>query len=159
MNTTSVWQDDLLDRELVLTRVVDAPREQLFSLWSDPQHLPNWFGPEGFTINTHEIDISVGGRWCFDMVAPDGTCYSNRMVFTRIEAPALIEVEHGRDIDNDPGRFMMRVTFLEHTNGKTVISLRQLHPSAEQRDAVIHFNAVELGYQTLDKLAKYAAGK
>jgi len=152
----SGWQDELLDRELVLTRVVDAPRELLFSIWSDPVHLPNWFGPEGFTIETREIDISVGGRWRFDMVAPDGTRYTNRMVFTRIEPPALIEAEHGSDADDDPGRFMIRVTFIEQPDGRTIVSLRQLHPTVAQRDIVIGMNAVDLGYQTIDKMAAYA---
>lgn len=155
--TASGWQDDLLDRELVLTRVVDAPRELLFSLWTDPEHLPNWFGPDGFTVETREIDISVGGRWCFDMIAPDGTCYGNRMVFTRIEPPTLIEAEHGSDQDDDPGRFMMRVTFLQQPDGKTVVSLRQLHPTVKQRDIVLGMNAVEMGYQTIDKMAAYGA--
>ena len=158
ITATAGWQDDLLDRELVLTRVVDAPRDLLFSLWSDPEHLPNWFGPEGFSIETREIDIAVGGCWRFDMIAPDGTRYSNRMAFTRIEPPTLIEAEHGTDVDEDPGRFMLRVTFLEQPDGRTVVTLRQLHPSAEQRDAVLRINAVELGYQTLDKMAVYGAG-
>lgn len=159
MNVSSTvgWQDDLLDRELVLTRVVDAPRDLLFSVWSDPDHLPKWFGPEGFIIHTHEIDIAVGGCWRFDMIAPDGTRYDNRMVFTRIEPPTLIEAEHGSDKDDDPGRFMLRVTFLEQPDGRTVVTLRQLHPSAEQRDAVLGLNAVELGYQTLDKMSAYGA--
>ena len=155
--TPTGWQDDVLDRELVLTRIVDAPRELLFSLWSDPDHLPNWFGPEGFLIETREINISVGGRWRFDMIAPDGTRYDNRMVFTRIESPELIEAEHGSDVDDDPGRFLLRVTFLDQPDGRTVVTLRQLHPSAEQRNAVLSFNAVELGYQTLDKMAAYGA--
>lgn len=151
------WQDDVQERELVLTRVVNAPRELLFSLWSNPEHLPQWFGPDGFVIETREINIAVGGRWCFDMVAPDGTRYDNRMVFTRIDSPALIEAEHGRDVDEDPGRFLLRVTFLPQPDGKTVVTLRQLHPSTEQRNAVLGFNAVELGYQTLDKMARYGA--
>lgn len=157
-STSTGWQDELLDRELVLTRVVDAPRDLLFSLWSDPAHLPNWFGPDGFVIETHEIDISVGGCWRFDMIAPDGTRYDNRMVFTRIEPPTLIEAEHGSDPEDAPGRFMMRVTFLEQPDGRTVVTLRQLHPSVEQRNAVLGINAVELGYQTLDKMAAYGAG-
>lgn len=155
--TSAGWQDETLDRELVLTRVVDAPRELLFSIWTDPAHLSKWFGPEGFTIETREADITVGGRWRFDMVAPDGTRYDSRMVFTRIEPPALIEAEHGSDVDDDPGRFLMRVTFLEQTGGRTIVTLRQLHHSVERRDAVININAVELGYQTLDKMAAYGA--
>jgi len=61
-----------MDREIVLARVINAPRELVFAAWSDAQHLPQWFGPAGFKIETHEIDVRVGGRWRFDMIAPDG---------------------------------------------------------------------------------------
>jgi uncharacterized protein YndB with AHSA1/START domain len=144
-----------LDREIALSRVIAAPRELVFKAWTDPQHLPNWFGPEGFGIETTEIDIRVGGRWRFAMVAPNGLRYDNRMLFLRIEPPHLLELDHGSDKDDDPGRFRVIVTFDEQSNGKTVVTLRQLHPTKAQRKATIDFGAVELGYQTLDKLARH----
>jgi uncharacterized protein YndB with AHSA1/START domain len=144
-----------LDREIVLSRVINARREVVFSAWTDANHLPKWFGPADFGIETKEIDIRVGGLWRFDMIAPDGRRYPNLMQFRRIEPPALIEIDHGAD-ENDPGRFRMTVTFDEQSDGKTVITLRQLHPTKAQRDAGIGFGAVEYGYQTLEKLARHA---
>jgi uncharacterized protein YndB with AHSA1/START domain len=144
-----------LDREIVLSRVIAAPRDLVFKAWTDPQHLPQWFGPAGFTCETHEIDIRVGGRWRFVMVAPNGHRYDNRMEFLRVEPPLLIEMDHGTDKDNDPGRFRVIVTFDEQSDGKTVLTLRHLHPTKAQRDAGIGFGAVEFGYQTLDKLAQH----
>lgn len=155
----SPWAAWPLDREVVLTRLVDAPRRLVFAAWSDPAQLPLWFGPEGFAIETREIAIRPGGRWCFDMVAPDGPRYGNRMVFLRLEEPALIEVEHGEDRDGDPAAFRMLLTFDEQANGKTVVTLRQMHPSKARRDAVIGFGAVEYGSQTLDKLARHLAAR
>jgi uncharacterized protein YndB with AHSA1/START domain len=145
-----------LDREIVMSRVIDAPRDLVFEAWSDPKHLPQWFGPAGFRIETREIDVRAGGVWRFDMIAPDGTVYPNRMRFRRIEKPRLIEVDHGADKDEDPGMFRMTATFDAHGD-KTVLTLRQLHPTAAQRETVIGFGAVELGYQTLDKLAAHVA--
>ena len=145
---------DPAQRELVITRVLDAPRELVFEAWSDPKHLPQWFGPAGFRIESKEIDVRVGGLWRFDMIAPDGTRFPNRMRFRRIEAPRLIEIDHGSDKDEDPGMFRVTVTFDAHGE-KTVLTLRQLHPTAAQRETVISFGAVELGYQTLDKLAQH----
>jgi len=156
-NNESAWPQDLIDREIVLTRLVDAPRELVFDVWTNPEHLPKWFGPAGFKVQTKEIDITVGGRWCFDMIAPDGTCYDNRMVFKRIERPSLIEADHGGDKDNDPNRFHMLVTFMEQSNGKTAVTLRQIHPSKAHRDNGLAFGAVEYGNQTMDKLAQYVA--
>jgi uncharacterized protein YndB with AHSA1/START domain len=77
------------------------------------------------------------------------------MVFLRIEAPRLIEMEHGSDRDEDPHRFHVTVTFDAQDDGKTVLTMRQLHPTAAQRDAGVGFGAVELGYQTLAKLARH----
>jgi len=153
----SPWRDWPLDREIVLGRVIDAPRSVVYSAWTDPDQIQMWFGPEGMAIETREIDLNPGGVWRFDMVAPDGTRYSNRMVFLRMEAPALIEVEHGSDQENDPGRFRMLVTFDEQSDCKTVLTLRQMHPSREQRERTIGFGAVEYGGQTLRKLALHVA--
>jgi uncharacterized protein YndB with AHSA1/START domain len=153
----SPWADWPIDREIVLGRVIDAPRDIVFSAWTDPDQIEKWFGPEGMTIETKEIDLNPGGVWRFDMVAPDGSRYSNRMVFLRIESPTLLEIEHGSDQDNDPGKFRMLVTFDEQSNGKTVVTLRQMHPSKERRQATIGFGAVEYGGQTLEKLARHVA--
>jgi uncharacterized protein YndB with AHSA1/START domain len=120
--------------------------------------LPQWFGPKGFSIETHEIDVRVGGVWRFNMIGPDGTVYPNRMRFRRIERPSLMEMDHGVDQDDDPGLFRFTITFAEQSNGKTVLTLRQLASTQTQRDAMIGFGAVEYGYQTLDKLAAYVAG-
>lgn len=67
----------------------------------------------------------------------------------------MIEFDHGSDIDDDPARFRTTITFDEQSDGKTVVTLRQLHPTKTQRDAKIGFGAVEYGYQTLDKLAAH----
>jgi len=151
----SPWADWPLDREIVISRLVEAPRRLVYDAWSDPAQLPAWFGPEGFAIATKAIEIRVGGQWRFDMIAPDGTRYDNRMTFLRLEPPALIEVEHGPDRDEDPSAFRMLLTFDEQANGKTVVTLRQMHPSRARREATIGFGAVEYGGQTLDKLARH----
>lgn len=148
----STWS---LDREIVLSRVIAAPRERVFQAWTDPQQIVQWFGPDGFTVETLECDIRPGGRWRFVFTGPDGRRWDNRMVFLRVEAPRLIEIEHGSDKDDDPARFHVTVTFDAQGDGKTVLTLRQLHPTKEQRDAGIGFGAVELGYQTLAKLARH----
>ena len=154
-NSSSPWRDWPIDREIVLSRVIDAPRTVVFSAWTDPDQIQKWFGPEGMEIETKEIDLNPGGVWRFDMVAPDGTRYTSRMVFLQIEAPALIEIEHGSDQEDDPGTFRMLVTFDEQSDGKTVLTLRQMHPSKERRDWAIGFGAVEYGGQTLEKLARH----
>jgi uncharacterized protein YndB with AHSA1/START domain len=77
------------------------------------------------------------------------------MVYLRVDAPRLLEIEHGSDVDDDPARFHVTITFDEQSDGKCVLTVRQLHPTKEQRDVTIGFGAVEFGYQTLDKLARH----
>lgn len=144
-----------LDREIVLTRVLDAPRELVFEAWTKAEHLTAWFCPKGFTTTTRAIDVRVGGAWRFDMVAPDGTLWGNRIVFLQIEAPGLLVFDHGADKDEDPERFRVTLTFDPQSNGKTVMTLRQLHPTKALRDAKIRFGAVEIGNGTMDNLAEH----
>jgi uncharacterized protein YndB with AHSA1/START domain len=158
-NATSPWKSWPLDREVVMSRLVDADRGMAFRAWTDPEQIVQWFGPSGFQTKTYEIDIRVGGVWRFDMVAPDGTIFSNRIEFVRIEAPKRIEFIHGTDSDNDKDAFFMLVTFDAQENGKTVLTLRQMHPTPERRGVVVGFGAVEYGAQTWDKFADFVEGR
>ncbi len=144
-----------IEREIVLSRVIAAPRARVFEAFTDPSQITRWFGPKGFKTETLEIDIREGGRWRFIYTSPEGVRWENRMVFLRIDAPRLLEVEHGTDVDDDPGRFHTTITFEEQSDGKCVLTMRQLHPTKAQRDAGVGFGAVEYGYQTLDKLAQH----
>lgn len=147
----------VLEREIVLTRVLDHPREQVFAAFADPARITRWFAPEGFTSETREIDIRAGGRWRFSYVAPDGRRWENRVAFLAIEPPERIVFLHGADVDDDPGRFHVTISLDQQANGKTVLTLRQLHPTPELRAAKIGFGAVEIGMTTLDKLARHLA--
>jgi len=147
-----------MDREIVLCRVVDAPRDRVFAAWNGVHHLGRWFGPEGFEVETLGGDVRVGGLWRFVYRAPDGERYDNRIAWLDIADPRRLVFDHGPDQDDASERFRVTVTFDEQQDGKTVVTLRQLHPTTDQRDATIAFGAVEFGYQTLDKLARYVAG-
>lgn len=146
-----------LDREIVLTRVLDAPRERVFRAWTDPERIGAWFAPKQFTCKVRHADIRVGGSLRFDFVGPDGHVYDNRITYLEITAPSRIVFDHGADRDDYPDTFRVTLTFDAQSNGKTVLTLRQLHPTKELRDAKIGFGAVEIGNGTLDKLADYLA--
>jgi uncharacterized protein YndB with AHSA1/START domain len=148
-NAEPTWS---LDRETVLSRVFDAPRELVYRAWISPEHIQRWFGPKGFSCTTHAIDMRVGGMWRFDMLAPDGTLYPNLMTFLQMKEPELLVFDHGTGNDDDPNKFRVTVTFDAQSNGKTVVTLRQLHPSKARRDATVAFGAVEIGNTTMDKL-------
>ena len=147
-----------LDREIVLVRVLNHPRDKVFAAWTDPAALSVWYGPSGLSIETHEADIREGGIWRFDMVGTfEGKAqrFPNLIRFLKIVPNERLVMDHGGEDPNDPDRFRVTVSFDEQSDGKTVLTMRQLHPTVERRKFVIGFGAVVYGQQTLDKLAAW----
>ena len=145
----------MADREIVLTRVLDAPRDLVWRAWTEPDHLIKWWGPDGFTNTFHEIDIRPGGVWRFVMHGPDGVDYDNKVVFLEVVRPERMVFDHGSGDDDAGAMFRATVTF-EAEGAGTKITLRSLFPTAEARDrAVREYGAIEGGNQTLARLAEY----
>ena len=141
------------DREIVLTRLLDAPRELVWKAWTEPEHLIKWWGPDGFTNTFHEIDVRAGGVWRFVMHGPDGTDYDNYVRFLEVVRPERIVYDQGTGPDNL--MFRGSVTFEAEGEG-TRVTLRTVFPSREARDRVIErYGAIEGGEQTLRRLAEY----
>ncbi|WP_224702910.1 SRPBCC family protein [Devosia aquimaris] len=150
-----------LDREIVLVKLLHHRREKVFAAWMDPKALAQWYGPDGLSIESHEADIREGGFWRFDMVGffeGREQRFPNLMRFLEIVPNERIVIDYGSGAPEDPDRFRVTVTFDEQSDGKTVLTMRQLHPSRERRQVVIGFGAVEYGLQTLDGLAAFLDG-
>lgn len=157
-DTAKLFETWSLDREIVLVRVFNHPRAKVFAAWTNAEALAEWYGPAGISIETHEADIREGGIWRFDMVGlfeGKEQRFANLMRFLEIVPNERIVVDYGTPDPEDPDRFYMVVTFDEQDDGKTVLTMRQLHPSRARRQAVIGFGAVEYGQQTLDGLAAW----
>ncbi len=157
-NPIETWS---LDREVVVVRLLNHPRDKVFAAWINPEALAKWYGPAGLDIETHEADIREGGSWRFDMVGEfegQQQRFENRMRFLEIVPNERIVMDYGTPDPDDPDRFRTTVTFDEQSDGKTVVTLRQLHPTRERRQVVIGFGAVEYGLQTLDGLAVWLDG-
>jgi uncharacterized protein YndB with AHSA1/START domain len=141
------------DREIAISRRFDAPRELVWRAWTDPEHLIKWWGPDGFTNTFHEVDFRTGGVWRFIMHAPGGTDYDNYVSFIEVVRPERMVYDQGTSADHVMHR--SSVTF-EEADGGTLVTLRVVFPTPEARNAAVeNFNAVELGNQTLGRLAAY----
>lgn len=139
-------------REIVGTRLFNAPRDLVFQMWIDPQHVGKWWGPAGFTITTQEMDVRPGGHWRFIMYGPDGTDYKNHIVYMEIAYPERLVYRHEPEPGTEPVRFETTVTF-EDINGKTRLTMRALFPSAKAREFVItKYGAIEGMNQHLGRL-------
>jgi len=141
------------DRQIVLTRMFEGvPAERVFDAFTDEEHIGEWFGPDGFTLTIHEMDVRPGGHWRFVMHGPDGTDFDNHVIYERVERPELLTYQHGGE-GQDP--FDVTVTFDEFM-GSCVLTLRSVFVSAEERDRLIaEVGALEGGNQTLGRLAAY----
>jgi uncharacterized protein YndB with AHSA1/START domain len=146
------------DREIVTTRVFDAPRDLVFEAWTRPEHLARWWGPRGFTTTTHEFDFRPGGTWRLTMHGPDGTDYPNRIVYEEIMRPSrIVYSHHGGGRDGIPAQFRSTVTF-EDDAGGTRVTMRGVFGSKAERDAVVEkYGAVEGAKQTLGRLGEHVA--
>jgi uncharacterized protein YndB with AHSA1/START domain len=142
--------------DLVMTRVFDAPRELVFQVWTDPMHLAQWWGPNGFTNPVCEMDLRVGGELRIHMRAPDGKVYPMKGVFEEITPPErLVFVSSALD-ENGKSMFdILNTVIFAEQNGKTALTLqaRVLTTSAQ---APQYLKGMEAGWtQTLDRLGKH----
>jgi uncharacterized protein YndB with AHSA1/START domain len=141
------------DREVVMTRVFDAPRTLVFDAWSKPEHVQQWMtGPEGWTMPVCEIDFRPGGEWHFVWRREDGSEMSMRGVYREIVRPE--RVVHTESWGGDwPETVNTHV--LAEENGKTTSTITILYPSKEARDAALQTGMKDGASVTFERLAEY----
>lgn len=137
-------------RTMVLQRVIPAPRTIVWQTWMNPETLPLWWGPEGFSCRTTRIDLRAGGEWVFDMIAPDGTVFPNhhRYIEVRPEERIAYALLWG---ENGPKHADAWASF-EEQDGATKVTLGMVFSSEAEFQTAKGFGAIELGQQTLGKL-------
>jgi uncharacterized protein YndB with AHSA1/START domain len=144
-------------RSIVGTREYDAPRDLVFSAFTDPNHLAQWWGPNGFKTTTLSFDMRPGGVWRFVMHGPDGRDYQNRITYEEVTPPERIVYRHGGGDDVEPVQFRQIITF-EDLGGRTRIVWRGDFPTAGERDRVVKEHSADTGLvQTMARLAEYVA--
>jgi uncharacterized protein YndB with AHSA1/START domain len=141
------------DREVVMTRVFDAPRRLVWEAWTNPKHVPNWMlGPDGWTMPVCEIDLRPGGAWHFVWRKNDGEEMAMNGEYREITPPErLVHTEAwGGDWPET-----LNTLLLSEEDGKTTLTIQVLYPSKEARDAAIQTGMTEGATQSFDRLAEY----
>jgi len=148
------------DREMIITRLISAPRELVFAAFSDAKHFGEWWGPNGFRTTVYEMDVRMGGVSRYMMHGPDGTDYPNKVEYIEVVKPEKLVYRHSNDgeLKKDPQCFHVTITF-EAVQGKTLVTLRSLFPTAEQFEAAKQYGAVEGGQQTLARLDAFLSAR
>lgn len=145
-------QSNTADRELRISRVLDAPVELVWEVWTEPEHIARWWGPNGFTNTIHEMDIQPGGNFDLTMHGPDDTDYKNHSVFKEIVPNERIVYEHV----SGP-KFLATITFTPQGE-QTRLDWHMLFETAEQFIQVVKtFKADEGIKQNVEKLIVYLA--
>ncbi|MBA4209873.1 MAG: ATPase [Parvibaculum sp.] len=144
-------------RTMVLQRTIQAPRTIVWNAWVNPETLPQWWGPDGFSCRTQRIDLRTGGEWLFDMIAPDGTVFPNhhRYVDVRPEERIAYTLLAG---ENGPKHADAWASFDEQ-DGATKVTLGMVFSSEAEFQEAKGFGAIELGLQTLGKLDRFVASR
>lgn len=143
-------------REIVQVREFDAARELVWEAWTKPEHVDQWWGPDGFVTKTESHDFRPDGVWRFTMTAPDGTVYPNHQLFMDIALCERIICAHGTgDVEAAPA-FYVTVIFEALAPQRTRVTMTSRFASKAARDYVVkHVGAIEGGQQTLARLAKH----
>lgn len=141
--------DDTANRELRITKILDAPVELVWEAWTNPEYIAAWWGPDGFTNTIHKMDLEHGGEWQFTMHGPDGKNYPNRSIFREIVSFKKIVFEHF-----NPG-FVATIAF-EAKGAQTLLTWAMLFETPEMFDIVVKAHKADEGQkQNVARLEKY----
>lgn len=138
--------------QLIHTRILNAPRELVWDVWTNPEHIKQWWGPDGFTLTNHSMDVRAGKQWKFIMHGW-GQDFDNKVDYLEVVKPSLLVYRHGDE--NDTISFTVYVSF-EELADKTFLTMRSVFASEEliaELDRKV--NAIESGKQTLNKMEAY----
>jgi len=146
--------EDTSDREVIFTRIFDAPRELVWEAFTDPKQVVKWWGPNGFTTTNQEMDVRPGGIWRHTMHGPDGTDYYNKCKFLEVAKPERIVYVQSGGKEDDSGMPCEVTWTFEAQGAKTKLTGRMVFPSAATLEHVAKtYGVIEGGKQTLERLA------
>lgn len=140
------------DREIVMTRVFDAPRELVFKAFTDPNLIPQWWGPKRFTTTIDKLDLKPNGVWRFVQHDADGNEYAFNGVFREIVPPERIVQTF--EFEGMPGHVSLQTATFEEHDGKTTLTITVLFDSVEDRDGMLNSDMESGAAEGYDRLAE-----
>lgn len=150
------------EKEIILSRIFEAPRKLVWKAWTDPKCVEGWWGPEGFTTRVESVDFRVGGQSRYIMVGPDGTEYPVEGVFREIVPFERIvttddfgEEYRAASVEELPEGIILTILFEEIETNRTRLTLEIAHPNAEERRKHEAMGVVDGWGSTLDCLEAY----
>ena len=141
------------ERELADTRVINAPRELVWKVFTEPVHVVQWWGPDGFTNTTKSMDTRVGGEWIHTMHGPDGKDYPNHIVYREVIEPERLVFDH-----ISAPHHRTTITFEDMGDGRTKLTFTMIFDTTERKRSTVETYKADIGLkQTLGRLEDYLA--
>ena len=140
------------DREIVVTRLFDAPRELVFAAFTEQKHIEQWWAPKGAT--THEMDVKPGGVWRYSQPI-QGADQPFKVEFIELDKPNRLVYDYGTDAANASDPVRTTVTFEEEEEGKTKVTLQLMFATAAERKQAVKYGAIVGAMQSMESLADY----
>ena len=141
--------NDTKGREQRTTFLLDAPIDLVWEVWTKPDHIKHWWGPNGFTNTIDKMDVVNGGEWLFTMHGPDGMDYPNKTIFREV-------VFHNRLVHEHLAPNFIAVISFESLDGKTFLNWYKLYETKELYELVeVQYKTNEGLMQTIEKLKNY----
>lgn len=141
---------------IIHTRILDAPIDLVWEVWTQSEHLKEWWGPNGFSLTTKSMQVAPGQVWDFVMHGM-GRDWDNKIEYVEVQKPSLLTYKHS-GAENEDYNFTVSVSF-EEVEGKTLLTMKSIFKSKEIIDELNRqVNAIEGGKQTLNRLENYVRG-
>lgn len=134
------------ENEITSTRIINFPKELVYSAWTEPEHLKNWWGPQGFTNTFNEFDLRPGGKWSFIMHGPDKGNYANECEFLRVEKPDFLSWKRF-----SKPLFQVAVSFETVSDNQTKIVFKMIFDTPEECNKLKPY-VVDKNEENFDKL-------
>ena len=151
----SAITNDTSNRELKVSRLLNAPRELVWDAFTKPEHVKHWWGPDGFTNTISEMNVKKDGVWKLTMHGPDGRDYPNKIIYLEVVKPERIVYRHSDEEGTEGVSFLTTITF-EAQGDKTLLTMKGVFDTAEEKDRVVkEYGAAEGMIQTISRLAEY----
>lgn len=145
------------DREIVMTRIFDAPRELVWKAYTDPKHIPHWVGPRSDTTTVDKMDVRPGGVWHFILRSPDGNEYALRGVYQEVVPSERLVYTH--EFEGMPGHASLEAAIFEEHTGKTKVTNTSLYRSVRDRDGMFQGSKEEGARESWDRMAELLDGQ
>lgn len=134
------------ENEIISKRIINFPKELVYSAWTEPEHLKNWWGPKGFTNTFNEFDLRPGGKWSFIMHGPDKGNYANECEFLRVEKPDFLSWKRF-----SKPLFHVAVSFEAVSDNETKIVFKMIFDTPEECNKLKPY-VVDKNEENFDKL-------